>query len=269
MPLTPLAGELRPPAARSGRVRLGRRRADGPGDRRAHRAARRGQGHRVRHERRAPQRRGAGAQALATGVPGLARGGRDGRRGDAVPPRRALRPRPGGGRRDRLAVALHRHVEQAGLRIVNDTAFASRAEVVVVGAHDGFDYAELREAAQAALRGRHAGRRRARRPSSPCPTGPGPGTGAVVAAIETAAGRRRGERRQAVARRSCTPRSTGSGQGARCSSATASTTDLGGRANAGIDGALVLTGATTAAAARTGPRARRRAREPGRPRTRI
>jgi len=37
--------------------------------------------------------------------------------------------------------SLHRHVEQAGLRIVNDTAFASRAGVVVVGAHDGFDYA--------------------------------------------------------------------------------------------------------------------------------
>jgi glycerol 3-phosphatase-2 len=83
--------------------------------------------------------------------------------------------------------SLHRHVEQAGLRIVNDTAFASRAEVVVVGAHDGFDYAELREAAQAAMRGATlvtAGRD----PFFPMPDGAWPGTGAVVAAVETAAG---------------------------------------------------------------------------------
>ena len=70
---------------------------------------------------------------------------------------------------------------------MNDTAFASRAEVVVVGAHDGFDYAELREAAQAAMRGATlvaAGRD----PFFPMPDGPWPGTGAVVAAVETAAG---------------------------------------------------------------------------------
>jgi glycerol 3-phosphatase-2 len=35
--------------------------------------------------------------------------------------------------------ALHRHVEAAGLRIVNKTAFASRADVVVVAFHPNFN----------------------------------------------------------------------------------------------------------------------------------
>ena len=85
--------------------------------------------------------------------------------GDAVPPRRALRPRPGRRRRRSAPRPLHRHVEQAGLRIVNGTAFASRAEVVVGRrARRSSTTAELREATQAALRGRDGRRRRARRP---------------------------------------------------------------------------------------------------------
>ncbi|MBA3327317.1 MAG: hypothetical protein H0T43_03340, partial [Solirubrobacterales bacterium] len=87
------------------------------------------------------------------------------------------------------SAAVHRHVEAAGLRIVNDTAFASRADVVVVAGHDGFDFHELREATQAALRGAHllgAGRDA----TYPMPDGPWPGSGAVLAAVETACGRR-------------------------------------------------------------------------------
>ena len=60
---------------------------------------------------------------------GIARGGRHRGRRAAVRPCRALRGRP------RVVIgspALHRHVEAAGLRIVNGTAFASRADVVVV-----------------------------------------------------------------------------------------------------------------------------------------
>src|SRR5919206_506570 len=34
--------------------------------------------------------------------------------------------------------AIFRHVSDAGLRIVNGTEFAARADVVVVAAHDGF-----------------------------------------------------------------------------------------------------------------------------------
>src|SRR5215211_3416536 len=62
-------------------------------------------------------------------------------------------------RRDRAASAfvigseaIWRHVEDAGLRIVNRTDLATRADVVVVAAHDDFTYAELREATQAVLR---------------------------------------------------------------------------------------------------------------------
>ena len=49
--------------------------------------------------------------------------------------------------------ALVEHVAEAGLRIVNRTEFATRADVVVVADHERFDYAELRTATQAVLRG--------------------------------------------------------------------------------------------------------------------
>lgn len=97
-------------------------------------------------------------------------------------------------RRDRAATAfvigspaIWRHVEDAGLRIVNGTDLAGRADVVVVAGHDAFDYAELRGATQAVLRG--AGLVAAGRdPTFPMPDGPWPGTGAVVAAVERATG---------------------------------------------------------------------------------
>ncbi|MEA2231747.1 MAG: glycerol-phosphatase, partial [Solirubrobacteraceae bacterium] len=43
------------------------------------------------------------------------------------------------------SAAIHHHVEAAGLRIVNNTAFASRADVVVVAYHQRFDYTELKD----------------------------------------------------------------------------------------------------------------------------
>jgi HAD superfamily hydrolase (TIGR01450 family) len=143
--------------------------------------------------------------------------------------------------------ALHRHVEQAGLRIVNRTAFASRAEVVVVGAHDGFDYDQLREAVQAALRGADvitAGRD----PVFPMPDGPWPGTGAVIAAVEAAAGvvaTNVGKPEAPIVQAALDRLGPGRALfvGDRVDS------DLGAAANAGIDGALVLTGATAPLAA--------------------
>ena len=84
--------------------------------------------------------------------------------------------------------ALVDHVAEAGMRIVNRTEFATRADVVVVGAHEDLSYDELRIAAQAVIRG--ADQLGATRDASvPMPDGPWPGTGAVLAAIETAAGR--------------------------------------------------------------------------------
>jgi HAD superfamily hydrolase (TIGR01450 family) len=138
--------------------------------------------------------------------------------------------------------AIHRHVESAGLRIVNRTTFASRAEVVVVGAHDGFDYAELREASQAALRGATVVTT-GRDAHFPMPDGPWPGTGAVVAAIEAAAGViavNVGKPEAPIVRAALDRLGPGRALmvGDRVDS------DLGAAQNAGIDGALVLTGAT-------------------------
>ncbi len=84
--------------------------------------------------------------------------------------------------------AIFRHVGDAGMRIVNGTAFAVRADVVVVAGHEGFDYAELRTATQALLRGAElVGANRD--PTYPMPDGPWPGSGSVLAAVEYAAGR--------------------------------------------------------------------------------
>jgi glycerol 3-phosphatase-2 len=137
---------------------------------------------------------------------------------------------------------IHRHVEQAGLRIVNRTAFASRAELVVVGAHEGFDYHELREATQAALRGASV-ITTGRDGHFPMPDGPWPGTGAVVAAIEAAAGviaENVGKPAAAIVQAALDRLGPGRALlvGDRIDS------DLAAAANAGIDGALVLTGVT-------------------------
>jgi len=86
------------------------------------------------------------------------------------------------------APAIHRHVDEAGLRIVNRTEFAARADVVVVAGHENFHYEELRTATQAVLRGADligAGRD----PTFPMPDGPWPASGAVRAAVEYAVGR--------------------------------------------------------------------------------
>jgi HAD superfamily hydrolase (TIGR01450 family) len=94
--------------------------------------------------------------------------------------------------RDAMAVvigspAIHRHVEDAGLRIVNGSDFVSRAQVVVVAGHDDFDYAELRDATWALIGGAAllAATRDAR---FPMPGRPWPGSGAILAAVEVAGG---------------------------------------------------------------------------------
>jgi HAD superfamily hydrolase (TIGR01450 family) len=136
--------------------------------------------------------------------------------------------------------AVHRHVEAAGLRILNDTAFAGRAEVVVVAGHEGFDYRELRAATQAALRGAFilgAGRDA----TFPMPDGPWPGSGAILAAVETASGRtaetvgkpEAGLLATAIDR---LPAGRALMVGDRIDA------DLGGAHAAGIDAAIVLTG---------------------------
>jgi glycerol-1-phosphatase len=146
------------------------------------------------------------------------------------------------------SAAVHRHVADAGLRIVNGSEQADRAEVVVVSGHDRFDFTELKGAVQAALNGA-ALWCTGRDATFPMPDGPWPATGAVVAAVEAATGMqarsvgkpepqlfvtaldRLGESRALVI-------------GDRLDA------DMAGARAAGLDGALVLTGASTAQMAR-------------------
>ena len=83
--------------------------------------------------------------------------------------------------------AMHRHVREAGLKVMNGTDLASRAEVVVVAATEEFTYDDLRTASLAVQRGADF-LATARDPTHPMPDGLWPGTGALLAAIETASG---------------------------------------------------------------------------------
>ncbi len=138
--------------------------------------------------------------------------------------------------------AVHRHVEAAGLRIVNGTAFARRADVVVVAAHEAFDYGELREATQAGLRG--AALIGANRDATyPMPDGPWPGSGAVLAAVEAACGRdaRTVGKPEAELVQTALDRL---GPGRALMVGDRVDADLGAATAAGIDAAIVLTGAS-------------------------
>lgn len=140
--------------------------------------------------------------------------------------------------------AIFRHVSESGQRVLNGTEAESGADVVVVAAHDELTYDELRVATQAVLNGAEmiaAGRDR----TFPERDGPWPATGAIVAALEYATARsarvvgkpdpqifltaldRMGPGRTLVV-------------GDRLDS------DLEGAAAAGLDGAIVLSGITTA-----------------------
>ena len=139
--------------------------------------------------------------------------------------------------------AIHRHVSEAGLRIVNGTERETRADVVVIAGHDDLHFSELRAATQAILNGAEmvaAGRDR----TYPMGDGPWPGTGAVVAALEYATGQ--------------TARSVGKpdpqmfrtaldrlGPGRALVIGDRLESDLAGAAAAGLDGAIVLTGVSS------------------------
>jgi HAD superfamily hydrolase (TIGR01450 family) len=144
--------------------------------------------------------------------------------------------------------ALVDHVADAGLRVVNNTEFATRADIVVVGGHEAFDFRELRIATQAVLRGAEligAGRDR----TFPMADGPWPASGAVLAAIEHAAGRTAdvvvGKPEPAMydaARDRLGP-------GRVLAVGDLLEVDVAGARRAGLDSALVLTGGTTREAA--------------------
>jgi glycerol 3-phosphatase-2 len=139
--------------------------------------------------------------------------------------------------------ALHRHVADAGCRILNGTDLASRADIVIVSGTEDLVYAQLRDAVLALRRGAEF-LATSRDATLPMPDGLWPGTGAVVAAVEVGSGRtaaivgkpepqlfltaldRLGEGRTLVV-------------GDRLDS------DIAAAAKAGLDSALVLTGGTS------------------------
>ena len=82
--------------------------------------------------------------------------------------------------------SFHRQVADAGIVEVDLGEWASAAAVMVSG-HDGFDYRELKAAAMAARSGALLAAT-GRDPTMPMPDGHWPGTGAILAAIETASG---------------------------------------------------------------------------------
>lgn len=150
--------------------------------------------------------------------------------------------------------AVHRHVEAAGLRILNDTTFAGRADVVVVAAHDQFDYVELREATQAALRGAFV--LGANRDATfPMPDGPWPGSGAILAAVEAACGRRAETVGKPEAGLLLTALDR-LGPGRALMVGDRVDADLGGAVAAGVDAAIVLTGVADREAAEAASEAR-------------
>jgi glycerol 3-phosphatase-2 len=81
--------------------------------------------------------------------------------------------------------ALKKHVSDAGLRLLNGTDLASRAEVVVIAGTEDFVYEDLRNASLAVRRGADF-IATGRDPTYPQPDGMWPGTGALLAAVEVA-----------------------------------------------------------------------------------
>ena len=145
------------------------------------------------------------------------------------------------------APAFHDTVAAAGLELLEGEA-GREADVVLVSGHRGFDYEELLTATLALQRGA-ALFATSRDPTLPMPGGAWPGTGAVLAAVETASG--------ATAKIGGKPEPhlfelardrLGSAQkvamvGDRVSS------DIEGGRRAGLSTVLVLTGASTRAEA--------------------
>jgi glycerol-1-phosphatase len=85
--------------------------------------------------------------------------------------------------------SMLRHVSDAGLKVLNATDLASRAEVVVVAGTTDLVYDDLRNAVQAVLRGASL-LATARDPTYPQADGHWPGTGAILATVEYATGAR-------------------------------------------------------------------------------
>jgi HAD superfamily hydrolase (TIGR01450 family) len=140
--------------------------------------------------------------------------------------------------------AMHRHVADAGLRVLNGTDLASRAEVVLVAADDELRYDDLRNATLAVRRGADF-LGTARDPTYPQPEGMWPGTGAILAAVEVASERKA----EIVGKPEPQLMLTALdrlGEGRTLVVGDRADTDLPAAERAGLDAALVLTGGAAA-----------------------
>jgi glycerol-1-phosphatase len=143
--------------------------------------------------------------------------------------------------------AVFRHVSDAGQRILNGTPHAPEADVVVIAGHDDFHFGELRDAIEAVLGGAEIVAS-CRDRTFPTRDGMAPGTGAIVAALEYAT------ERTAIAVGKPEPQIFLTaldrlGPGRALVVGDRVDADLAGAAAAGLDGAIVLTGASTRAQA--------------------
>lgn len=139
--------------------------------------------------------------------------------------------------------ALKEMVAATGARVLEGEA-AENADAVVVSGHRGFDYGELLTAKRALDRGA-ALFATSHDPTMPFPGGEVPGTGAILAAVETASGRRaeiagKPERHLfEMAKEAVGAEGSVAMVGDRISS------DIAGGARAGLATILVLSGTTT------------------------
>lgn len=152
--------------------------------------------------------------------------------------------------------ALRRHVLDAGLKLLNGTDLASRAEVVVVAGTEDVTYGDLRDAVLALRRGA-AFVGTSRDPTFPMPDGLWPGTGAILAAVEVGSGRTA----QIVGKPEPSLFVTALdrlGDGRTLVVGDRLDADIAAAAAAGLDSVLVLTGGTSKeeAEAAEGPRPR-------------
>jgi glycerol 3-phosphatase-2 len=143
------------------------------------------------------------------------------------------------------------HVTGAGLKVLNGTDLASRADLVVVGGTDELVYDDLRVATLALRRGADV-LATSRDPTHPMPDGLWPGTGAIVAALEYAS-----ERNAAIVGKPepqlVLTAIDRMGDGRTLVVGDRLDTDVAGAAKAGVDAALVLSGGTSAEQAAAAP----------------
>jgi len=146
---------------------------------------------------------------------------------------------------------LRRHVIDAGLRLFNGDSDGSRAEVVIVAGTDELSYDDLREATLS-VRAGAAFIAAGRDSTYPMPDGLWPGTGAILAAVEYATD----QRAEIVGKPEPALFATALERmdvdrvlvvGDRLDA------DVAAADRAGLDAALVLTGATTRAEAAAAP----------------